>query len=1089
MIRLAKETIYRGASAFLTLGVLGACLLGSDSRADLKTKETPKKADSGISVSASGLTTGDETLFATRFSKEIWPLLSRKESGCTACHTGKNASQLSLDPAAEVNFKAMLGDGHFDAENVGGLLARVSAPPSPAKMPPAPFKAWTEGEIGVLRSFVNDLYAKRQKNTKPTDEMFPLTLATAYKGKPLSTGTDNTFLTYTQLRGKIKTIFNDDWQRDDRDLFTENLAQFGGADFVRSFNESTRPTAQFFSSMDLMSNDVASRAFLLSTGPFSGRAQALPSLLKMTLPDAQYRLQINRLYRKMLYRDATETELKSAFGFIKTLYAQKKGIAAQNYDLRFELTAKDENKLETVLPFRIRVTNDGYAIGQSFVNENAPAGKDEKAHLAWQTLADTYTFKASKTGAGENEQCVIVGNEDTHRQVILHGIEIASTLPGDTMKKKILVTDPTVKAEGSWRMDGDHGIPCYRDENNHKGASRLVFPVKVEKSGDYKVTLLWRPGGVDDYAENLPVEVQHYGKTVIALPPLASVPPKGEAHFTVDMSDDTVSFRDLKTAFKFRPNENEGVEISNKNTKKTVSLDAVRLTPTKNEGKPLLILVDEATGHDKWKEYKNQSYTFYKPVSPKMKTDEEKDKGKLSLLYSPSVKKAEFRENAFYKVEVGYPGENRNDTAVPVIVKAAASSPIVRVAAPNHAVVGSQVTLDAGGSYNVQGTALRFSWRQVGGAKVTLKNPTTSQLTFTLPSMTPEQAAWEGLCRAMMKHPDFLYTRPLTLATTKDPATKKRLQLVKIAQDLINRSPNETELTFLEKGATLAQMTERYLASTEFADAYFHRVRLYLESHGTEEDDEPARLWTYIALNNRPYKEILTAEYTVGTDWKKQSRPTYHGKSGLLTMKGFVKGKPGLPHYNYPAQVCEKFLGYVFEVPEEVVKIRNGLTASSTTAPGSVCYSCHKILTPLAFQRTRWTDEGVYKPTDGSNRPIDDSDNNLVATYAFKGNGMEAFATQAADKERFLRTIIQTHFVFFFGREMRYEQDERGLYKRLWDTVHSSHYNIKSLIRSLVTSPEYLNGTTKPNPLNGAFPKPRKLFKHPPVNGREVVFR
>src|SRR5262249_51454648 len=201
------------------------------------------------------------------------------------------------------------------------------------------------------------------------------------------------------------------------------------------------------------------------------------------------------------------------------------------------------------------------------------------------------------------------------------------------------------------------------------------------------------------------------------------------------------------------------------------------------------------------------------------------------------------------------------------------------------------------------------------------------------------------------------------------------------------------------------------------------------------EEDEPARLWTYIALNNRPFKEILTADYTVDASWQRQPRLACCGKSGVLTMKGFIKGKPGLPHFNYAAQVCEKFLGYVFEVPAEIVKMRDGIPAPSTTSPSSVCYSCHKILTPLAYQRTRWTDDGVYKEKDAQGRLIDDSDQNLVASYPFKGNGMEAFATQAQNKERFLRTLFQTHFVFYFGREMRYDKDERGLYRRLWDNA------------------------------------------------------
>jgi hypothetical protein len=368
------------------------------------------------------------------------------------------------------------------------------------------------------------------------------------------------------------------------------------------------------------------------------------------------------------------------------------------------------------------------------------------------------------------------------------------------------------------------------------------------------------------------------------------------------------------------------------------------------------------------------------------------------------------------------------------------------------------VEMDASGSYNLQGSALHFTWRQTGGPRVRLSDPHAVRVSFTAPALTARQAAWEGLCRALMKHPDFLFTRPRTLLTTTDPAERQRLQLVKIAQDLVGRTPSPLELAKLDGGAPLTTLIDGYLNSPEFRDFYFHRIRLYLESHGSAVEDEPVRLWCYIAFHDRPFQEILTADYTVDDQWQRQPRPAYYGRTGVLTMKGFIQGKPGLPHFNYAAQVAEKFLGYVFEVPPEVVAMRDGITATSTTTPSSLCYSCHKVLTPLAFQRGFWSDQGDYRTHDETGVRIDDTDRDLVPAYPFRGEGMQAFALQAQKKERFIRTIIQTHFVFLFGREMRCDTDERGLYKRLWDTVHADGFKIRGLLRALVTSPEYLEG-------------------------------
>ncbi len=138
--------------------------------------------------------------------------------------------------------------------------------------------------------------------------------------------------------------------------------------------------------------------------------------------------------------------------------------------------------------------------------------------------------------------------------------------------------------------------------------------------------------------------------------------------------------------------------------------------------------------------------------------------------------------------------------------------------------------------------------------------------------------------------------------------------------------------------------------------------------------------------------------------------------------------------------------------------MREGVTALGTTDPNSVCYSCHKILTPLAFQRANWTDDGEYRIKDEYEMAIDASDRGASIDYPFAGVGLEAFATQAVKKERFIRTMINTHVSFYFGRPLRHREDERTLYLRLWERAHASDFKILELIRAIVTSPEYLEG-------------------------------
>src|SRR5690348_4062965 len=97
---------------------------------------------------------------------------------------------------------------------------------------------------------------------------------------------------------------------------------------------------------------------------------------------------------------------------------------------------------------------------------------------------------------------------------------------------------------------------------------------------------------------------------------------------------------------------------------------------------------------------------------------------------------------------------------------------------------------------------------------------------------------------------------------------------------------------------------------------------------------------------------------------------------------------------------------------------------------------------------------GNYRAQDETGMMMGRSDQAMVASYPYKGKGIEAFALQAQHKERFIRTILQTHFVWYFGRELRYETDERTLYRRLWDNAARNKYTIRPIIRAIILSPE-----------------------------------
>lgn len=316
------------------------------------------------------------------------------------------------------------------------------------------------------------------------------------------------------------------------------------------------------------------------------------------------------------------------------------------------------------------------------------------------------------------------------------------------------------------------------------------------------------------------------------------------------------------------------------------------------------------------------------------------------------------------------------------------------------------------------------------------------------------RAGWSAVCELLLSHPDFLFTRP-PFFDRAPAAERERLIFLRTALDLLNRPPTEDEWARFDDGEPRMDLVAEWLESAEFLDNYFHQARLRFESDGTTLADEPARIFTWLFLADHPIEELLTGTYTVNPQFQQRDRPDHHGPTGVLTTAGYIHNKPGLPHYNYAARVLADFMGYVFEVPPEIVDSRAGSTAATTVDPDSICFSCHQLLTPLAHQRLRWTDDGDYRDVDEDGQPIDDSDRDLVEGYPYKGSGMAAFSAQAVRKERFTRRMVNTQAEILLGRPLRVEEDERDLYQTLYTIADQGQGTFRDLMEILLESESY----------------------------------
>ena len=984
-----------------------------------------------------------ETVFK-QFESKIYPLMTRFEGdSCVSCHDPATSSNLVLVGNAKDDFQIMVEQGYFALDGPDTILARLQTDNSKKRMPKGKsVKPWTQSEIADFSAFIENVLKADLVPTQD-DESFPAVLLNPYEGEFIERD-DNQFITYSQLRGKIKTIFGDDWVRAGKDLFEENVAFFNGADFVTRFNESNQATSSFLTGLDIMARDVGLDAYRNRRGPFAQLPFRLPKPSHPPEVPEAYRKSIENVYESILFRAPKPHELKDAYRLIKGIHQAGSDIRQRDYELGFKLTVQDPSTgLHSEKHIKIGVSADPLGLHQEWIDQSKgiPAVKGDKT-LHMVKLNRPINFRAQQSG-----QRLLIHRLHPGQSVSLAAVGIQST-DGKTASV-IGATHSSVMRDGAWKLTSQRGVTSFEHEKVATGTGVIEIPIDVEKDGKFEVSIYWRQN--DELSDRILVEVYSDSPTSLAMPSVPAIPEIGRAHFSYDSSEDARPFAPVPGQFRF--GKGDYVEVNNRNTDQKVTIGGLTMVP-QSEAEPWLIDSREAEGNEDWKVFPKIRFRAYNQKGTSLH-DDNQNKGERYLRFHPSSKEEHYDEGMFYRLRFHYPGKRDHETEVPVIVKASQSSPIIQVAHPVRAKTGASLTVDASGSFTVQHSPLQFHWEQTSGVPVRF-DQVGPILKVGVQSPLVEEAAWTALVRALVRHPDFVFTKPPSIHQAASTKEKKTLQLVKIALDLVGRPPLQTELDQLLQGTEIPVLVDQYLDSQEFRDYYFNRIRLYLESQGTTSQDEPARLWSYVALNDLPFSEILTADYTVDTDLKKQARPAYHGQTGVLTTKGFIEGKPGLPHYNYAAQVSMLFLGYVFELPPEIAEAREGITALGTTDPDSACYSCHKILTPLALQRGHWTDDGKFRAKDENGRPIRADDHGWVEDYPFKGEGMEAFATQAVKKERFIRTMINTHFNFYFGRPMRYLSDERALYKRLWDNVHANQFKIRPLIRAIICSPEYL---------------------------------
>lgn len=354
--------------------------------------------------------------------------------------------------------------------------------------------------------------------------------------------------------------------------------------------------------------------------------------------------------------------------------------------------------------------------------------------------------------------------------------------------------------------------------------------------------------------------------------------------------------------------------------------------------------------------------------------------------------------------------------------------------------------------------------------------------------------------------------------------------LQRIAVALRGARPTAAEIAAVRADpAALAGIVDGYLAAPEFGamvrdlwnEVLLMRVdmpRFVLPAVGALADrgsdaeylrdvpEEPLRLIEYVAVNDRPFGEIVTADYAIASDlsiavwgatplpadpgatlpagWRKVAWDSGQPMAGILSSGALWLRHPSNGANNHRGQaelvsdalLCSGFLAR--DVPlfndidlsdAEVVK------TALTTDPG--CVSCHQTLDPLASHffgfpriapgqvRKSYGPSGACeKPERGTCYPLGEYREKQAASWRRKtgrapsffglpSDGLDSLARQIADDPRFSMCTARR----FYGYLMQVDPDDipDATATALQDALLAGGMRVKPLVKAIVLSDDF----------------------------------
>lgn len=268
---------------------------------------------------------------------------------------------------------------------------------------------------------------------------------------------------------------------------------------------------------------------------------------------------------------------------------------------------------------------------------------------------------------------------------------------------------------------------------------------------------------------------------------------------------------------------------------------------------------------------------------------------------------------------------------------------------------------------------------------------------------------------------------------------------------------------------------------------------------------EPLELISYVAKNNKPFSEILTADYTVVNYQSAKVYGLDPAAIGLTNPGDYYTFKPAklsvtrsgnklaVPHAGVitTATYLNRWsttatnlnrararMTYKFFLATDLLAVAerpidpSSVTSTNPTRDDQYCTSCHKIIDPVASTYQKWDGGGRFQPTLNwpTDMPQPGFGTAIVDNVQAYPSALQFLAKQVTGDTRFGMSVLTNVYVGLIGTEplpypasddpafegkQKAWQEQNKIFQEILTKFAESNQNVKALVKALVKSPIY----------------------------------